>query len=309
MKTEITMFKFCLVLLVISLSTGIFVASHKVSIGNRDAPLQLSDSSFCRPVCTINPDYFRRDYSDGLKGKLVQHKNTKGTISEPFSKSSLKGFNMQDTLSSRQKRPLRKHRLLSMVSNQSNLGNDKEMTKEEKKKAQEAVLAKQKQFYSLFAGGFAGAVSSTITCPIEVVKTQLQSSSTLFANAKGSPFKIASQILQNEGVTGFFRGLPPTLVGIIPSRATYFWAYSSTKNFFVPLIGDKAPTHILAGIAAGVTSNTITNPIWMVKTRMQILADATTGQKAYSGYVDAIRTIYQQEGLKGFMKGISASYW
>jgi len=58
-----------------------------------------------------------------------------------------------------------------------------------------------------------------------------------------------------------------------------------------------------------VTGNTITNPIWMVKTRMQLLADGAAGQKAYTGYRDAISRIYREEGVKGFWKGLSASYW
>lgn len=49
---------------------------------------------------------------------------------------------------------------------------------------------------------------------------------------------------------GFFRGLPPTLVGIIPARATYFWAYSTSKAALNPTLGDSTLTHILSGIAA-----------------------------------------------------------
>lgn len=59
----------------------------------------------------------------------------------------------------------------------------------------------------------------------------------------------------------------------------------------------------------GVTGNTITNPIWMVKTRMQLMADGAVGQMAYTSYRNAITRIYREEGLKGFWKGLSASYW
>jgi solute carrier family 25 protein 33/36 len=42
---------------------------------------------------------------------------------------------------------------------------------------------------------------------------------------------------------------------------------------------------------------------------MQLLADANVGQKVYTGYRDAIGTIFREEGIKGFYKGIFASYW
>lgn len=48
-----------------------------------------------------------------------------------------------------------------------------------------------------------------------------------------------------------------------------------------------------------MTGNTITNPIWMVKTRMQLLADGAAGQKAYKGYRDAITRIYRWGGGDG----------
>ncbi len=90
-------------------------------------------------------------------------------------------------------------------------------------------------------------MASTITCPIEVVKTQLQSSR---IGGGSNPFQVAKEILAAEGAKGFFRGLPPTLVGIIPARATYFWAYSTSKHALTPSLGDSTLTHILSGIAA-----------------------------------------------------------
>jgi len=42
---------------------------------------------------------------------------------------------------------------------------------------------------------------------------------------------------------------------------------------------------------------------------MQIMADQAAGQRAYAGYADAITTIFREEGMKGFYRGIFASYW
>ena len=63
------------------------------------------------------------------------------------------------------------------------------------------------------------------------------------------------------------------------------------------------------GLSAGIAGNTLTNPIWLVKTRMQLLADASAGQRQYTSYTDVIQSIYREEGIGGFYKGMSASYW
>ena len=98
-------------------------------------------------------------------------------------------------------------------------------------------------------------------------------------------------------------------MGIIPARSVYFYSYDLTKNTLKPKIGLGSLNAAISGIMAGFTSNTVTNPIWMVKTRMQLLSDTTVGQKAYTSYPDAIKTIYREEGLGGFYRGITASYW
>lgn len=144
-----------------------------------------------------------------------------------------------------------------------------------------------------------------MTNPLEVVKTQLQATS-----ADPNPVSVAQEIFRVDGVRGFFRGLPPTLVGIVPSRSAYFYAYSFCKKRLGPYLAEGSPPNaLLSGLAAGICGNSLTNPIWMVRTRMQLLADSSVGQKAYAGYRDAIQTIWRQEGIAGFYKGIFASYW
>lgn len=173
-------------------------------------------------------------------------------------------------------------------------------------------MTSQKQFASLLAGGIAGALSATLTCPIEVVKTHLQASkgvSEVAIAAKG-PFSVARNIARVEGVRGFFRGLAPTLIGILPARATFFWAYATTKGTLSQRWGDHPIVHVLSAAAAGVTSNTLTNPIWLMKSRVQLQAGASSGNPmVYRGYRDAVYRIMREEGWGGFFKGLTASYW
>mmetsp|Transcript_4849 Transcript_4849/g.6386 ORF Transcript_4849/g.6386 Transcript_4849/m.6386 type:complete len:384 (-) Transcript_4849:28-1179(-) len=178
------------------------------------------------------------------------------------------------------------------------------------------MTASRMKLFNLLSGGVAGTIASCITNPLEVIKTQLQSSSTSsvahgeLAAAAGHPLAITQKIFMSDGIPGFFRGLRPTLVGIIPARSVYFYAYETTKRSLGNILPEGGVGNaIISGFAAGVASNTLTNPIWVVKTRAQLLADSSAGQRVYTGYRDVVSSMMKEEGIGGFYKGISASYW
>jgi len=180
--------------------------------------------------------------------------------------------------------------------------------------ATRSLTARQLKTFKLLSGGVAGTVSSCITNPLEVIRTQLQSSSAYtgeLAAAGSDPMAICRRIFDSEGVKGFFKGLSPTLVGIIPARSIYFFTYEQSKrrlgNNLLP--EGSVGNALISGFSAGIASNTLTNPIWMVKTRVQLLADQSAGQRVYTGYTDVISTILKEEGIGGFYRGITASYW
>ena len=55
---------------------------------------------------------------------------------------------------------------------------------------------------------------------------------------------------------------------------------------------------------------TITSPIWLVKTRMQLqtkLQD-NANEYNYKNSFDCAKRVYQEEGFRGFYKGLGASY-
>ena len=58
---------------------------------------------------------------------------------------------------------------------------------------------------NLLSGGLAGAFAAAVTCPLEVVKTQLQSRA--HAGSGLGPLAVAAKIVREQGVRGLYRGL------------------------------------------------------------------------------------------------------
>ena len=68
-----------------------------------------------------------------------------------------------------------------------------------------------------------------------------------------------------------------------------------------------------AAALAGIVTGTATNPIWVVKTRLQLTADhanavRSTPNKSLVSSLDMVKRIAREEGIRGFYKGLSASY-
>lgn len=62
--------------------------------------------------------------------------------------------------------------------------------------------------------------------------------------------------------------------------------------------------HMVAAAEAGILTLVITNPIWVVKTRLclQYGPVAELPQKQYNGMVDALAKIYRVEGIRGLYR-------
>lgn len=180
--------------------------------------------------------------------------------------------------------------------------------------------------------------AATLTAPLDVLKTRLQSdfyqaqlraSRAALAQShvhmnplRASLFhltetlQILKAVKQNEGWRALFKGLGPNLVGVIPARSINFYVYGNGKRLISEYLNDgqeAAWVHLSAGLMAGIATSTATNPIWLVKTRLQL--DKKVAEKAgdvasrqYRNSMDCIRQVFRDEGMRGFFKGMSASY-
>ncbi|KAK3943926.1 mitochondrial carrier protein RIM2 [Diplogelasinospora grovesii] len=194
-----------------------------------------------------------------------------------------------------------------------------------------------KSWAHLVAGGIGGMTAATLTAPLDVLKTRLQSdfyqaqlraARAAHATAPMNPIRAAGyhlnetvQILaavyRQEGPRALFKGLGPNLIGVVPARSINFFTYGNGKRLIADYLNggeDSAWVHLSAGVLAGVTTSTATNPIWLVKTRLQldknVAAQSGGGvaQRQYKNSWDCIRQVVRHEGIRGLYKGMSASY-
>lgn len=180
----------------------------------------------------------------------------------------------------------------------------------------------------LLAGGLGGAVGAVLTSPFDVIKTRLQSSGYSLQKVNyglnlagpnqgftqsSKPFSAVVSymrfMIKSEGWPSLFRGLELHLFGVAPSRAIYFAVYSNCKKYFMSkgsLTAESPVVPIASSVIAGLTTSTVTNPIWFLKTRLQLECSRYQGNQ--NGVLRTIQNVYLKEGWRKFYCGLSASY-
>ncbi|KAJ5612382.1 hypothetical protein N7510_005576 [Penicillium lagena] len=163
-------------------------------------------------------------------------------------------------------------------------------------------------FVETVAGFTAGIVSTLCLHPLDLLKTRLQVDRTTSSSRLGSSFRIIREISRHEGgLTAFYRGLAPNIIGNSTSWGLYFLCYSSLKDALRTCRGQREQTltssdYFLASGTAGVFTAVLTNPIWVIKTRMLSTGSQVPG--AYSSFSSGAKQIYQTEGVSGFYRGL-----
>uniref|UniRef100_A0A8C9F2A7 Solute carrier family 25 member 13 n=1 Tax=Pavo cristatus TaxID=9049 RepID=A0A8C9F2A7_PAVCR len=143
--------------------------------------------------------------------------------------------------------------------------------------------------YRFALGSVAGAVGATAVYPIDLVKTRMQNQRStgsfvgelMYKNS----FDCFKKVLRYEGFFGLYRAFSPTLDKFM------------SKDGSVPLAAE-----ILAGGCAGGSQVIFTNPLEIVKIRLQVAGEITTGPR-----VSAL-TVLRDLGFFGLYKGAKACF-
>ncbi|RDY07637.1 Adenine nucleotide transporter BT1, chloroplastic/mitochondrial, partial [Mucuna pruriens] len=157
---------------------------------------------------------------------------------------------------------------------------------------------------SLIAGAFAGVSSTICTYPLELVKTRL----TIQRDVYNGLLDAFLKIIREEGPTELYRGLGPSVIGVIPYAATNYFAYDTLKKAYRKIFKKEKVGNIetlLIGSAAGAFSSSATFPLEVVRKHMQV--GAVSGRQVYKDVFHALASILEQEGIQGLYRGLGPS--
>ncbi|XP_065212502.1 solute carrier family 25 member 32 [Planococcus citri] len=165
--------------------------------------------------------------------------------------------------------------------------------------------------YEHLVAGITGGVTSTLLLhPLDLLKIRFavcdgRHSVPQYNSLTGA----VSQICKQEGIRGLYKGVTPNVWGSGSAWGLYFLFYNSIKNWIQGGNTKKplGPTmHMTAAAEAGVLTLILTNPVWVVKTRLCLqYAEEQHSLKnyRYNGMLDALRKIYNTEGVRGLYRG------
>ncbi|KAF3446970.1 hypothetical protein FNV43_RR12150 [Rhamnella rubrinervis] len=206
------------------------------------------------------------------------------------------------------------------------------------------------------AGAGGGMIAQTLTYPLQTVNTRQQTERRAKKDLANSSRPAASsatflqilQVIRTEGWGGLYSGLKPSLLGTAASQGIYYYFYQVFKNKAEAIAaarrekgrGDGSVgmfSWLVVAAIAGSLNVLLTNPIWVLVTRMQThtqverkimeerkkdllreaseirLTDSTLQDKLAEldslkprpyGTMHAAREVYAEAGITGFWKGI-----
>ncbi|EFC42705.1 predicted protein [Naegleria gruberi] len=154
---------------------------------------------------------------------------------------------------------------------------------------------------ALIAGALSGAISKTVTAPLERLKILYQ------VQTRKPPSILVGfkEMYMESGIKGLFRGNGVNILKSAPEKAIKFAVFERVKKILSDMNGGHGSNWqtFIAGSASGVTCHTALYPLEVVKTRLSVApADE------YKGIMDAIKTIAQHEGyVVPFFRGLTPS--
>lgn len=168
------------------------------------------------------------------------------------------------------------------------------------------------------AGAGGGILSMALTYPLITLSTRAQVES---ARAETKFLAAVQRIIAREGIQGLYAGLDSALFGISVTNFVYYYWFEWTRAFFESAAAKAGRASkrlstvesMMAGALAGSATVIITNPIWVLNTRMttrkqekkgDVEAGVTKAPVKAPGTIGTLLSMLKNEGPQAFFAGV-----
>ncbi|XP_003382921.2 PREDICTED: mitochondrial coenzyme A transporter SLC25A42-like [Amphimedon queenslandica] len=168
----------------------------------------------------------------------------------------------------------------------------------------DSVLPPVRRF---LAGSFAGMTATTLTYPLDMIRARMAITKSE-GNKRVSLLSISRIIVKNEGLFTLYRGLLPTVLGVLPYAGCSFFTYETLKDKYRQHYNEPPSPlfKIVAGAFAGLMGQTTSYPLDIVRRRMQ--TEGVLTQVKYPTIGQTALYVIRTEGLRGIYKGVTMNW-
>ncbi|PSR72378.1 hypothetical protein PHLCEN_2v11721 [Hermanssonia centrifuga] len=162
----------------------------------------------------------------------------------------------------------------------------------------------------LTAGITARTIITTIASPLELIRTNLQSTppSPSTPHTLRSTLASVGALARAHGHLHLWRGLGPTLWRDVPFSGIYWAGYESCKRALNRAGHEGAGVAFVSGAFSGTTAALFTSPFDVLKTRKQaLLMSGTTGGAnigSSGSSISVLREVLRTEGVSALYTGV-----
>ena len=157
------------------------------------------------------------------------------------------------------------------------------------------------------AGAGAGAAATLATYPLDVLRARL---AVLHSSGAASPGGMRAAFGQEVramiagGRPAMFRGLGPTLAGIVPYSGVTWLGYTTLRD-----VSSESPgQRLAAGAVAGLLGQSVTYPLDVARRRMQVGSPPGPGGGSHTSALGVLAHAVRTEGPSVLVKGLSLNW-
>lgn len=150
------------------------------------------------------------------------------------------------------------------------------------------------------AGATATLLQDAFMTPADVVKQRLQLVNTPYRGV----VNCLVRVIREEGVSALYRSYRTTVLMNVPFMAVQVALYETCKKLMGSEEDDGLLIQLTAGAVAGGTAAGVTNPLDVVKTRLQTEGVTSATKYRSSAVIPTLRQIVREEGKAALWRGL-----